>query len=194
MNSMNKFDSTGRTPLDDQLDAALAKYAAVEPRTGLEERILANLKSQPNSSTGMSGWRWAVVAATLLVTSLLLWRIQEPKPQHIVRRPASSQEKVLPQAVAKITSPSSTRPIARAVLRKARKPVSTRPALAQAVPKLDQFPAPQPLSEQEKILMSYISHSRDQAVLVARARTEALKKDREEEERDSDAIKNSQAR
>jgi hypothetical protein len=29
---------------DRMLDAALAKYAAVEPRTGLEERVLANLR------------------------------------------------------------------------------------------------------------------------------------------------------
>ena len=31
---------------DRMLDAALAKYAAVEPRTGLEERVLANLRAE----------------------------------------------------------------------------------------------------------------------------------------------------
>ena len=58
MTPINKFDNTGQPPLDDQLEAALAKYAAVEPRTGLEERILANLKSRPSSSTRVAWWRW----------------------------------------------------------------------------------------------------------------------------------------
>jgi hypothetical protein len=52
-------------------------------------------------------------------------------------------------------------------------------------PKLDLFPSPHPLSKQEKILASYIAQFRDEAVMVARARTEALRKDREEEMREA---------
>ena len=54
-------------------------------------------------------------------------------------------------------------------------------AVAEAHPKLDQFPSPQPLSEQEKILVSYVEDYPDYAVLVARLRTEALRRDELEE-------------
>ena len=61
--------------------------------------------------------------------------------------------------------------------------VTPRPqpeATAAAHPRLDQFPSPQPMSEQEKLLTSYIARFRDQAVLVARARTEELRRDQQE--------------
>lgn len=53
--------------------------------------------------------------------------------------------------------------------------------VASAPPKLDRFPSPQPLSEQEKILASYVEKYPEQAVLLARARTEALRQDQLEE-------------
>ena len=76
----NKFDLTKREPLDDQIDAALARYAAVEPRPGLEERIFAHLRVQRKSSTSMAWWRWAgVVAAAILMATLLLWKRERPR-------------------------------------------------------------------------------------------------------------------
>ena len=53
-------------------------------------------------------------------------------------------------------------------------------AIARA-PKLEQFPSPQPLSEQEKLLQNYVAENPEQAVLLARARTEALRQDQLEE-------------
>ena len=44
-------------------------------------------------------------------------------------------------------------------------------------PKLDVFPLPQPLSEQEKMLVAYVAQHSQQAALIARARTEELKED-----------------
>jgi hypothetical protein len=54
-------------------------------------------------------------------------------------------------------------------------------------PKLDQFPSPQPLSEQEKILASYVNQFPDHAALLAQARMEMLRRDREEELRQAGA-------
>src|SRR5579862_4281610 len=54
---------------DRALDAALAKYAA-EPRAGLEERVLANLRAETARGTERAWWRWgalASVAAALLI-------------------------------------------------------------------------------------------------------------------------------
>ena len=41
--------------------------------------------------------------------------------------------------------------------------------VAAGSPKLDQFPSPQPLSEQEKILTNYVAQYPEHAVLIARA-------------------------
>jgi hypothetical protein len=54
-------------------------------------------------------------------------------------------------------------------------------AVASANPKLDQFPSPQPLSEQEKLLENYVAKYPERAVLLARARFEALQRDQLEE-------------
>jgi hypothetical protein len=47
-------------------------------------------------------------------------------------------------------------------------------------PKLDQFPSPQPLSEQEKLLWNYVAQHPERAGLVAEARMESLERDAEE--------------
>jgi hypothetical protein len=50
-----------------------------------------------------------------------------------------------------------------------------------ASPKLDQFPSPQPLSKQEKILANYVTEYPEHAALIAEARMEMLRRDQEEE-------------
>ncbi len=62
--------------------------------------------------------------------------------------------------------------------------------VAAASPKLDQFPSPQPLSEQEKILTNYVAQYPEHAVLIARARSEDLRRDAEEELRPEGADRN----
>lgn len=171
MTSINKFDNTGRTPLDDQLDSALAKYAAVEPRTGLEERILANLKSQPSSSTRVAWWRWAaVVAAALIVTSLVLW-VEKHNAQQIVRRPTTSSEQALHPTIAQSAPPNSTRRVNPVKVRRAGKRSFTQP-LATAELKLDRFPSPRPLSEEELALVRYVQSFPKEATLIAQAQEE----------------------
>lgn len=57
----------------------------------------------------------------------------------------------------------------------------TRDLAVPSPPKLAQFPSPQPLSEQERILASYVAKYPEHAALVAQARAEALQQDSEEE-------------
>jgi len=59
-------------------------------------------------------------------------------------------------------------------------PIRRNPA-APKNPKLDQFPSPHPLSEQEEMLACYVAQFNDEAVIVARVRTEAMRLDRERE-------------
>ena len=53
--------------LGHDLDAVLAKYAAAEPRAGLEERILANLRAEQTHGPDRTWWRWAIAGALAVV-------------------------------------------------------------------------------------------------------------------------------
>ena len=106
---MNEFKNPSRTPLDEQLDAILAKYAAVEPRTGLDERILANLKSRERASAPVAWPRWAgALAAALLVAISLLW-VEKHSPQQLLPRPATLPEQASHQPIAQSARSHSTR-------------------------------------------------------------------------------------
>jgi hypothetical protein len=172
--------------LDRRLDAALAKYAAVEPRPGLEERVLANLRAEQTTAPARTWWRWGMagaLAAIIAITSALAWRSGRPSHPVIANHPGVTMQ-APPNVVTQVGSESVGPPRAP---ERAPRDVTHRAqpeATGAAYPKLDQFPSPQPMSEQEKLLTSYIARSRDQAVLVARARTEELQRDQQEKLRE----------
>lgn len=169
---MNYSDNSDSTPLEAELDAGLAKYAAVEPRAGLEGRILANLKGHGRAATGAAWWRWArVVAAALLITISLVWRLEKRGPQEIVSHPAMPHLQTQPPVAVKDT-PTTPPPTIRVAVRKARQDLSRVPVVTSAEPKLDRFPAPQPLSSEELALARYARDFPQEALLIARAQEE----------------------
>jgi len=168
---MNEFENPSKTPLDDQLDAVLAKYAAVEPRTGLDERILANLKSRERASAPVAWSRWAgVLAAALLVAISLLW-VEKQSPQQLLPHPTALPEQAPHQPIAQSAPPHSTRRVKPVKVRAAGKRSFTQP-LAAAELKLDRFPSPQPLSEEELALVRYVQSFPKEATLIAQAQEE----------------------
>jgi len=187
-------------PLDLELDAALARYAAVEPRTGLEERILANLRAERERVPAHAWWRWtavAAVAAMLLLALTLWWRSGERRRDNVAGHPSPShtaQDNVSDGTHATANRASSPIRAPRpASEKKHRAQISQRaPAVMASGPKLDQFPSPQPLSEQEKILESYVARYPEHAALIAQARAESLRQDLAEEMKDAPATTDSQ--
>jgi hypothetical protein len=172
--------------LDRMLDAALAKYAA-EPRAGLEERVLANLRNESAPVPDRAWWRWsaiAAVAAAVIVTVLAL-SLRPDKPSRTVVVNHSSTPTEAPKdrgtEIVSNAHKNGTRPARPSTARKpAMRPPPPEVAIASA-PRLEQFPSPQPLSEQERLLQNYVAQNPEQAVLLARARTEALRQDQLEE-------------
>jgi hypothetical protein len=172
--------------LERELDMALAKYAAVEPRAGLEGRILANLKAEQEQAAARAWWNWpraaAVVGAVvMIVAALLVWRPWNPGRDTASRHPSNRvQEGPRPQTG---SSAGSERVRQEAVIpeRRKRNHSSRVPVVVAAEPRLEQFPSPRPLSDQEKILASYVARYPEHAALVAQARAEALRRDAEEE-------------
>jgi hypothetical protein len=167
--------------LDRKLDAALSKYAAVEPRDGLEERILAGLR-QPAQVMARAWWRWeaVVVSAIVIVAVILAWRVE--KPSH----PAIANHR----AVDALHSPTyipqpDTTPKAQPLVPTAEghHRITSKHrlvAVTVTVPKLEQFPSPRPLSEQEKLALEYVQRFPKEAVLMARAQTARAQEEQNE--------------
>ncbi len=158
--------------LDRVLDAALHKYAAAEPRAGLEERVLANLRAERTRVPDWAWWQWtvaSVVVAMVVIGVALLWG--KSHRQVIANNPS-------------ITVPGVEPPRTGGGLERGGEPVhapEARPTTKHAVhhksattvagnePKLDQFPSPQAMTGQEMALARYVSEFPQEATLVARA-------------------------
>jgi len=181
--------------LERDFDAALAKYANVEPRFGLEERLLANLRAERERAAVRVWWRWpAAAAATVVVLILALflsWRTGHPQSgKTSAHNPSEgAKERPIAKVAQKPHFASEQQASGRsAVANRPRHPV----AVATSEPRLEQFPSPRPLSEKEEILARYVATYPEHATLVAAARTEALRLDAIEEMRDPASQGNSQ--
>src|SRR5260221_9831170 len=85
--------------LDRALDAALAQYSAIEPRTGLEDRILANLRAEQVHAHDRAWWRWAVAAACATVVFVIIglaWTSIRRAPTIAIHPPAMEPKFALP--------------------------------------------------------------------------------------------------
>jgi len=161
--------------LDRALDAALAKYSAIEPRAGLEERVLANLRMEQSCGAAHGWWRWtlaAALAAAVVVAVALGWRSSRPTrpvianhPQTATQGPREPERQAVNQDGKAVHSPHHVA-IPRTVMHPSK-------ALAATNPKLDQFPSAQPLSEQERALARYVRDFPQEAGLVARMQEES---------------------
>ena len=184
--------------LDHGLDAALAKYAAVEPRAGLEDRILANLRAERGRDAAHGWWHWVAFAgvAGILLVTLTLWRSGELRRENVAHRPANTTQDSVSNGTqaTKDGGPGQEIQVSRQVSIKKRAVHVRRQAtsVVASEPKLDQFPSPRPLSEQEKILQDYVARYPGHAALIAQARAEALRQDLVEEMKYASATKDSQ--
>ena len=170
--------------LGHELNAVLAKYAAAEPRAGLEERILASLRAEQTHVPDRTWWRWAIAGALAVVVVAgvaLAWRWVAPSQPTIAKRPQpSTQQPQKTRTQIAVLDNTAIQPHARTGIRRTsvHSPKNTN---VRVSPKLEQFPSPQPLSEQERILASYVGKYPEHAILIARARSEALQRDQLEE-------------
>lgn len=173
--------------LDRELDIALAKYATVDPRAGLEIRILANVRAERARIAERAWWRWslaAVLATVFVVAVVLAWRAARPA-KLVIKHPPSNTKQGVQKSGSQVGingQADGTRPLqALAPPRKLTAYFSHPARVREAAPKLEQFPSPQPLNEQEQILGRYVRDDPDHAALIAQARTEELERDRAEE-------------
>jgi hypothetical protein len=161
---------------DEPLDVALKQYSAAEPRAGLESRILANLASERDGLNGRR-WHWQWIAATLgigmaAVVGLFLAQKPDSPRIHTVNESAITNihNGAMPPAISDRTVLPAPRPTVH-------RGSQGHDAWARTEPRLDQFPSPAPLNEQEELLARYVRERRQEAVMVARARAKLLKQE-----------------
>jgi hypothetical protein len=159
------------------LDAALEQYGKAEPRTGLEGRVLANVRAEQERLP--ERWNWwpalAVVAVMLAVGVAVLLETG----RHAMKNGIA---KVQPAVVSHQRAPdrglnTTLLPKTAAVQRKRPKPTQAFRTVEAAEPRLEQFPSPQPLSEQEQMLARYVEDLPWEAKQVAQAQAALLKRD-----------------
>lgn len=180
--------------VNERLDAALKRYGESEPRPGLESRILATLRAEhlPESRWG---WRPALagLAVLLLGAAMFLARgrdvVHETAVGTAIKKETQATREIPP-------APVLARVPSHAVKRSSPRKAYPRPvnsvAAEETAPRLEQFPSAQPLSEQERMLASYVRDWPEEAKLVARARTELLEQTLREMEKRNHVPEHSQ--
>lgn len=154
--------------LDEMLDALLASYSSVEPRPGLEGRILAHVQDATVEAGPQTWWnlKWvwagAAVVAAIVAALLIGGHRRVPQPNRTllhIQQPAPRQPVVLPNLPKAVANAKTSRPKSR---------VPSRPQdAALALSKRPQiFPTPTPLSEQEQLLLRYFAGTPREEVIA----------------------------
>jgi hypothetical protein len=127
----------------------------------------------------------ATAFAVVVVVATLVWRSSKPSHPVIALHSTTTQPAPTPTIETanrnastihpKTDWPQKSAPSGRAIAHS-----SQRQIVAVENPKLDVFPSPWPLNEQEKIMAQYLANYPEQAALIAQARMQALQQDETE--------------
>jgi hypothetical protein len=155
--------------LDRVLDDALAPQN-MEPRPGLEQRILANLRAQPEPQPW---WRWRLllVPASVAVLVLLMVLLRQSMPSPPLTAPIVVEQNVKspPPPPTKETPLVAHRPSARPRTH----PMVTEIAKAPAQEPRPPVFAPARLTEGERALYAMLRSNPDEATLVTERQEKA---------------------
>jgi len=185
-------DKQMQAQIDDMLDSLLANYSSVEPRPGLETRILANLKLEnPRDAEGREAgrgwwgfkWLWAgaAVAAAIIVGAVLMSgrRHVAPPPSNTVVQtvqPAVQQPQVQQPPVQ--SSVRGAAGLERVIHRhKTLAPGPQQNATLAVSQRPASFPTPFPLSEQERLMLAYLNNTPHEEVIAQIQRTDQKEAD-----------------
>ncbi|HEX2331069.1 MAG TPA: hypothetical protein VHN74_20260 [Candidatus Angelobacter sp.] len=178
--------------LDAMLDEMLAGYSAVEPRPGFEQRLVATLRDAKPERRWyeMSVFVWAMVAAAavlLIASGFLFWprAVSGPQQANKIQQPTESIPAGREESPGPGQSAENSAAHHKVIYR-------ARPRIAKAaVPKLGSFPESAPLSDQERLLLSYVGRTPPQELIAQSRPDEPMKFDGEEALPDNDQNSNS---
>ena len=168
--------------LDEMLDSMLSEYSAVEPRPGLETRILANVRDA--AAVRRAPWRfiwiWAgasTVAALVVLLFVVYLSQKKMQPAALPVASRSLDRKAPPPQTPRQTAPpvilSKETPLPRTLPgtlpRTLPRTTTARPAHQSgevAGVRQEVFPSRSPLSEQEKLLFRYLERTPHEEIVA----------------------------
>lgn len=147
--------------VDNLLDASLARRRSGEPRAGLEQRVLARLRAEHEPRPWFR-WSWrlaAGLAAFAIVVATAHWArrtvLAPGTPTRSSGSPAMETSKAA--ALTSTLQPDTTKPAAshtaRRIMSRSMRHVASQRVMIE--PRRSVFPSPVPLSEQERLLVTY---------------------------------------
>ncbi len=157
--------------VDSALDWALGPRL-VEPREGLEQRIVANLATAPQPRLW---WRWmwvpalAAAAVLALVIGMRVMRREAPAQQQAQKTVEAPKPEIAVKQSPSVPQPMQRRQAAVHIAPKTANAPKTQIAVAQRqeLPRQAVFPSPTPLTEQERLLLALVNRQRPQAEQIA---------------------------
>ena len=140
-----------RDKIERLLDDALASDSRQEPRPGLERRVLERIHSDDAPRLVFPRWLWAVPAAACLLWAGIFWNRHAATPERV------QVTQVTHVAAARETAPA--RPVTPRMVDHPHK----RPHQRKVLPRLPQFPAPAPVSDEERALLAFVTRAPKEA-------------------------------
>lgn len=164
--------------LDELLDSVFSQYSAVEPRPGLETRIMARIAESRSASSrnGALHWLWAGTAAAAIAAMVAVSFFSRPitRTQRISNTAQTHPQSVSPAPIARASRHRSPPRQIRVTRRTVRQ-------LSAVKVRQEVFPTPVPLSKQEILLLRYLSRT-PREELLAQSHPDPLPDDAANEE------------
>jgi hypothetical protein len=151
---------------DELLDATLRQYGSVTPRAGLEQRLLAGVRAIESAATAPRRWQWVALAAAASLAVALGIYVAVPSEETQPATPSAQAPDVTkPVERPAVPTEEGTKPAPRRTLAKGAPPRALQP-------KLDVFPAPAAISEQERLALYYARRAPAEVLVAAAAAVE----------------------
>ena len=135
-----------REELDRLIEDGLASYADAEPLAGLEARVVRRVRVA-RARRRVFAWGMGLAVAASVVVGIVSWREQ----RRVVPRP---------REVARVTSVAPPVPV---IQHAVRTPARVRAKRPKALPKLKQFPAPEPMTAEERAFVALVERDPTEA-------------------------------
>jgi len=165
-------DRSDQDRLDQWLDTALRELGNAEPRMGLESRILANVTAErERAGIRRRWWGFGSVGAVAAV-AMVVWLGHENNRSKPVRNVAGNTTSATQRTREGNAESEVKRRVMEATAQRRTRPHNATAVDVAAAPRLSQFPSPRPLSEQEQLLLRYVTEAPSEALLIAKEQAE----------------------
>lgn len=149
--------------LDELLDQMLCHYAAEQPRPGLETRVLARIaESCRPRPVNVWHWLWLGTGAAVIAAIVIVFLVSTQSRSNHPAPTISQKQQQQPSPQVTLTFPE-IHGVTRPAVRHAKRSI---PRARVVEVRQDVFPSPEPLSEQEKLMLRYLSATPHQELLA----------------------------